>query len=85
MQGTRGMGGMLRFGECCQTFRGVSSKIPGNVAKHCVECLQTFWGMSANIPEDVCSCHVTYACQSESTLHSYLNVKELLARNRREI
>ena len=29
----------------------------------------------------LCSCHVTYAFQSESTLHSYLNVKELLAPN----
>ena len=27
----------------------------------------------------VCSYHVTYAFQSESTLHSCLNVKELLA------
>ena len=27
----------------------------------------------------VCSCHVTYAFQSESALYSYLNVKELLA------
>ena len=33
----------------------------------------------------VCSCHVTYAFQSESTLCSCLNVKELLARSRREI
>ena len=33
----------------------------------------------------VCSCHVTYAFQSESTLYSYLNVKELLVRSRREI
>ena len=33
----------------------------------------------------VCSCHVTYAFQSESTLYSCLNVKELLARNRRDI
>ena len=32
-----------------------------------------------------CSCHVTYAFQSESTLYSYLNVKELFARSRREI
>ena len=32
----------------------------------------------------VCSCHVTYAFQSESTLCSCLNVKELLARSRRE-
>ena len=32
-----------------------------------------------------CSYHVTYAFQSESTLYSCLNVKELLARSRREI
>ena len=33
----------------------------------------------------VSSYHVTYAFQSESTLYSCLNVKELLARSRREI
>ena len=33
----------------------------------------------------VCSYHVTYAFQSESTLYSCLNVKELLAQSRREI
>ena len=33
----------------------------------------------------VCSCHVTYAFQSESTFYNCLNVKELLARNRHEI
>ena len=33
----------------------------------------------------VCSCHITYAFQSESTLYVCLNVKELLARSRREI
>ena len=33
----------------------------------------------------VCSYHVTYAFQSESTLYSCLNVKELLARSRREM
>ena len=33
----------------------------------------------------LCSYHVTYAFQSESTLYSCLNVKELLARNRRKI
>ena len=33
----------------------------------------------------VCSYHVTYAFQSESTFYSCLNVKKLLARNRREI
>ena len=33
----------------------------------------------------VCCYHVTYAFQSESTLYSCLNLKELLARSRREI
>ena len=33
----------------------------------------------------VCSCHVTYAFQSESTLYICLNVKELLVRSRSEI
>ena len=33
----------------------------------------------------VCSCHVTYAFQSEYTLYSCLNVKGLLARSRRKI
>ena len=33
----------------------------------------------------VCSCHVTYTFQSESTLYSCLNVKELLAQSRRKI
>ena len=35
--------------------------------------------------DTVCYYHVTYAFQSESTLYSCLNVKELLARSRREI
>ena len=34
---------------------------------------------------DLCSCHVTYAFQSESTLYSCLNVKELLVQSRHEI
>ena len=34
---------------------------------------------------NVCSCHVMYAFQSESTLYSCLNVKELLAPSRCEI
>ena len=33
----------------------------------------------------ICSYHVTYSFQSESTLYSCLNIKELLARNRRDI
>ena len=33
----------------------------------------------------VCSYHIKYAFQSESTLYSSLNIKKLLARSRREI
>ena len=38
MRGTRGIGGMLYSGECCQIFR---------------ECRETFWGMFSNIPGNV--------------------------------
>ena len=33
----------------------------------------------------VCSCYVTYAFQSESTLYSCLSVKEFLTRKKRKI
>ena len=36
------------------------------------------------LPLTVCSCHVTYAFHSKSTVYSCLNVKELLARSRRK-
>ena len=56
MPGARGMGGMLYSRECRQTFLGMSSNIPGNVAKHSGnilkhsrECPQTFRGTSPNI------------------------------------
>ena len=38
MRGTRGMGAMLYSEECHQTFRGMSQKIPENVAKHSGKC-----------------------------------------------
>ena len=38
-----------------------------------------------NITKTVCSYHVMYMFQSESTLYSCLNVKELFARSRRLI
>ena len=41
--------------------------------------------LNTSICLSVCSCHVTYAFQSESTLYSCLNVKELLARSMRKI
>ena len=37
------------------------------------------------VDDTVCSYHVTYAFESESTLYSCQNVKELLAQNRCEI
>ena len=46
---------------------------------------KTFSSLFKYLPNTVCSCHVTYAFQSESTLYGCLNVKELLARSRREI
>ena len=53
MRETRGIGGMLYSLECPQTFWGISSNIPGNVAKHSGECCQIFWGISPNIPLNV--------------------------------
>ena len=64
MRRTWGMGGILYFGECSETFREKSSKNPeecpqtfremspnilGNIVKHSRECPQTFQGMSPNI------------------------------------
>ena len=44
------------------------------------------WVLICTLQLTVCSYHVTYAFHdSESTLYSCLNVKELLARNRRDI
>ena len=43
------------------------------------------WQILITIDCTVCSCHVTFAFQSESTLYSCLNVKELLAQSRCEI
>ena len=53
IRGTRGIAGMLYSGEYRQTFRGMSSNIPGNVAKYSGECWQIFRGMSSNIPGNV--------------------------------
>ena len=44
-----------------------------------------FWVLICTVHLTECSCHITYSFQSESTLYSCLNVKELLARSRREI
>ena len=44
-----------------------------------------FWVHICMVNMPVCFCHVTYAFQSKSTLYSCLNLKELLAWNKREI
>ena len=67
----------------------------------CIICLKSWWRYEIEISymvginrcnmwiqdmsQTVCSCHVTYAFENESTLYSCLNAKELLARSRREI
>ena len=43
------------------------------------------YGTAKTIKMIVCSYHVTCAFQSESTLYNCLNVRELPARNRREV
>ena len=44
-----------------------------------------FWVLICTVHLTVCSCYVTYAFQSESTLYSCLNVTELHARRTCEI
>ena len=43
------------------------------------------WVFICTVHLTICYYHVTYVFQSESSLYSCLNVKELLARNRRDI
>ena len=40
------------------------------------------WVLTSTVHLTVCSYHVKYAFQSESTLYNCMNIKELLARNR---
>ena len=44
-----------------------------------------FWVLICTVHLTVCSCHVTYAFQSESPLYRFLNVNEPLAGSTREI
>ena len=55
------------------------------INKRFTTCIRTDFKISKFEFLTVCFCHVTYAFQSESTLYSWVNVKELLARNRRAI
>ena len=43
------------------------------------------WVLICTVHLTVCSCHVTYAFQSESKLYGCLNVKEVLAQSRPKI
>ena len=43
------------------------------------------WVLISTVHLIVCSCHVTYAFQCESTLYNWLNVKEFFSRRRREM
>ena len=43
------------------------------------------WVLISTVHLTICSYHVTYILESESSLYSCLNVKELLARSRGEI
>ena len=53
------------------------SKWPNNWA--------VFWVLICTVHLTECSCHVMYASHGEYKLYIWMNVKELLARNRREI
>ena len=63
------------------------SNIVDNLAEEIfkTKCKYRMVTKNVKIYSAVCFYHVTYAFQSESTLYSCLNVKELLARSRREI
>ena len=50
-----------------------------------VKVLTFYCNIWPNLIVAVCYYHVTYAFKSESTLYSWLNVKELIAWNRRKI
>ena len=63
----------------CRSCDGVTDLQEVHKSDTCLVILSMFGKITA------CSCHVTYAFESKSTLYSGLNVKELLARCRREI
>ena len=61
----------------CEWSPCITSAIQYRFQIHYIDALRPFL--------TVLSYHVTYAFQSESTLNSYLNIKEFLARSRHEI
>ena len=65
-------------------FKGLTFRVVYKF--QCGLCNEPYYGECVrHLSLSVCSCHFTYAFQSDSTLYSCLNVKELLARSRREI
>ena len=62
-----------------------SNRTLNHLAKLALNDWTVFWVLICMVHLTVCSCHVTYAFQSESTLYSCLNVKELLTLSRRKI
>ena len=58
-----------RFGECCQTFRGMSSSMCGNVAKYSGKCDQSFWRVPSDIPGNVC---VTQGDEDDGSVQDFM-------------
>ena len=56
-----------------------------HLAKLALNDWAVLWVLICTVYLTVCCYHVTYAFESESTLYSCLNVKELLAQNRHNI
>ena len=55
------------------------------ISPKCRDDWAVFWVLICKVNLTVCSCHVTYPFQDESTLYSCLNIKELFAQSMREM
>ena len=82
-----------KYGEKTKLYYTDTDNFPvyvktNDICKDIAENVETGFDKVISAMKDeltVCSYHVTYAFQGESTLYSCLNIKELLARSRREI
>ena len=59
----------------------LSSKTNTQPFSQTSQMIELCWVLICEVHLAVCSCHVTYAFQSKSTLYCCVNVKELLARS----
>ena len=75
----------LRECNCTRTQNHLAGKRTLNHLVNWPNHWSFFLAIICRVHLAACSCHVTYAFQSESTLYSWLNVKELLAPSRHEI